>query len=83
MIDSARQIRYTVICKETTGFNGEEFLWITKRQLLRSFCFDNSDVITTSGLDGTNSCTAWSSKNGYTCHSGLQMSGGDLKSPLS
>lgn len=45
--------------------------------------FDNSDVITTSGLDGTNSCTAWSSKNGYTCHSGLQMSGGDLKPPLS
>ncbi len=46
-------------------------------------CFDNSDVITTSGLDGTNSCTVWSSENGYTCHSGLQMSGGDLKPPLS
>lgn len=46
-------------------------------------CFDNSDVITTSGLDGTNGCTVWSSENGYECHSGLQMSGGDLKPPLS
>lgn len=46
-------------------------------------CFDNSDVITTSGLDGTNGCVVWSSENGYECHSGLQMSGGDLKPPLS
>lgn len=39
--------------------------------------FDNSDVITTSG------CTTWSSESGYECHGGLQMSGGDLKPPLS
>ena len=46
-------------------------------------CFDNSDVITTSGLDGTNGCVVWSSQNGYECHDGLQMSGGDLNPPLS
>lgn len=45
--------------------------------------FDNSDVITTSGgTGGGNGCTAWSSQNGYECHGGLQLSGGDLKPPL-
>lgn len=53
MIDSARQIRYTVICKENTGFNGEEFLW-NEKAAAEIVLFDNSDVITTSGLDGTN-----------------------------
>lgn len=38
--------------------------------------FENEDVIATSG------CTSWSSRNGYTCHGGLQQSGGDLKPPL-
>ena len=39
-------------------------------------CFDNSDVITASG------CEAWSSKNGYVCHGGLQLTDGDLNPPL-
>lgn len=42
--------------------------------------FDNSDVISTSGGAA---CEVWSSQNGYTCHGGLQLSGGDLKPPLS
>ncbi len=41
--------------------------------------FDNSDVISTSGGAA---CEVWSSQNGYTCHGGLQLSGGDLKPPL-
>ncbi len=40
--------------------------------------FDNTDVVRTSG-----GCVTWSSENGYTCHGGLQQSGGDLKPPLS
>lgn len=40
--------------------------------------FENEDVITTSAA-----CETWSSQNGYTCHGGLQYSGGDLKPPLS
>ncbi len=39
-------------------------------------CFDNSDVITASG------CVTWSSENGYVCHGGLQLTGGDLNPPL-
>lgn len=42
--------------------------------------FDNSDVISTSGGAA---CAVWSSQNGYACHGGLQLSGGDLKPPLS
>ena len=41
--------------------------------------FDNSDVISTSGGAAYE---VWSSQNGYTCHGGLQLSGGDLKPPL-
>ena len=40
--------------------------------------FDNTDVVRTSG-----GCGSWSSENGYTCHDGLHLSGGDLKPPLS
>ena len=42
-------------------------------------CFDNSDVITTSGR----ACGAWSSWNGYVCHGGLDLTDDGLNPPLS
>lgn len=40
--------------------------------------FDNSDVISTSGV----ACEAWSSWNGHVCHYGLHLTEGDLKPEL-
>ncbi len=52
---------------------------IYKKAVAEVVLFDNRDVITTSGGNG---CVVWSSQNGYECHGGLQLSGGDLNPPL-
>ena len=51
---------------------------IYKKAAAEVVLFDSVDVVHTS-----NGCTAWSSQNGYECHGGLQLSGGDLNPPLS
>ena len=51
---------------------------IYKKAVAELVQFDNTDGVRTSG-----GCETWSSENGYTCHGGLQQSGGDLKPPLS
>ena len=50
---------------------------IYKKAAAEVVLFDSVDVVYTSA-----GCETWSSQNGYTCHGGLQQSGGDLKPPL-